>query len=107
MKRLLIIVLMALCSTPCFAWDGNRLLHDCEHKDDGSVSYYQERAYCTGYIVGAANTLSDTRVICIGGIKYGQLKKVVKKYLTNNPELLHYNADILVRNALVKAFPCK
>jgi len=83
------------------------LLRYCEYKDDGSVSYYQEHAYCGGYIWGAADTFGDMFIICIDGITYGRLRKVVKKYLTNNPELLHYNADILVKNALVKAFPCK
>jgi len=107
MKKLLIIVLMALCSTPCFAWDGNQLLGYCEHKEDGSGSYHQSIAWCSGYISGASDTLRSTGVICLAGIKYGQVRKVVEKYLRNYPELLHHNADILVKNALVKAFPCK
>jgi len=109
MKKLLPLILI-LFVTPslCFSgWDGNKLLRYCKYKDDGSVSYYQEHAYCGGYIWGAADTLGDMFIICIDGITYGRLRKVVKKYLTNNPELLHHNADILVKNALVKAFPCK
>jgi len=101
MKRLLIIVLLALCSTPCFAWDGNQLLGYCDHA--GSSEYH----LCLGYVAGVADRLNWMSIICIGGIKYSQMSKVVEKYLTNNPELLHRNANNLVKNALVKAFPCK
>ncbi len=98
---------MALCSTPSFAWDGNKLLDLCEQKNDGSASYYQDAFAGLGYIAGAADTLNDMSIICTEGLTYGQMRRVVKKYLTNNPELLHRNANILVEDALQKAFPCK
>jgi len=107
MKKLLPLILI-LFAAPCFAdFTGNWLLERCERNDDGSASYYQDDAYCIGYVAGAADILNDVSEICIDGIQYGQMRKVVEKYLRNNPELLHRNADILVRNALQKAFPCK
>lgn len=106
MKKSLIIVLLTLCSTPCFAYDGNELLEVCEVKK-GSSTYYQDDAYCSGYITGAAHAYSNSDMICVGEIGYGQSQKVVLKYLRNNPELLHQYADVLVKNALAEAFPCK
>ena len=104
MKKSLMIVLIALCSTPCFALDGNELLGRCEDKDDG----FQASAYCTGYVAGAADTLVGDSWICTSsGVTHGQMRKVVEKYLRNNPEYLHYDAVELVKNALQKAFSCE
>jgi len=104
MKKSLIIVLLALCSTPCFAIDGidgNELQKACESEsnaDDG---------FCVGYIIGAADAFLSVGFICSKGIQYGQIRKVVLKYLRNNPERLHYSANSLVGVALAEAFPCK
>lgn len=40
------------------------------------------------------------------GITGGQMRKVVTKYLNENPANLHHGAAILVYEALSEAFPC-
>ena len=37
----------------------------------------------------------------------GQIKKIVVKYLNDNPENLHNTASSLVQVALFEAFPCE
>ncbi|MFP6801731.1 MAG: Rap1a/Tai family immunity protein, partial [Pseudomonadales bacterium] len=39
------------------------------------------------------------------GVTAGQLRKIVVKYLNENPEELHLTAGSLVSNALNEAFP--
>jgi hypothetical protein len=41
----------------------------------------------------------------VAGVTNYQLQKVVTKYLTDFPQLLHYQADLLVLRALHRAFP--
>jgi len=101
-KLLPILLILFAAPSLCFAMDGNKLLRFCEHAEGSGGSLT-----CTAYIAGAADTLASTSIICIVGLEYGQMQKVVKKYLINNPELLHHSANILVKNALQKDFPCK
>ena len=42
-----------------------------------------------------------------GNVTYGQMFKIVSKYLHNNPEKLHFDAYSLVTQALKEAFLCK
>ena len=106
MKKSLIIVLLALSSTLCFSWDGNELQSYCEDEKE-SNAYYQNNAYCNVYLASTSGALDNANVICIDGHKHRQVRNAVENYFRDNPELLHQNADVLVRNALVKEFPCE
>jgi hypothetical protein len=67
------------------------------------------------YVMGAVdqiwlqnNIVGKKRVICFPeDTTYGQMLKVTKKYLSDNPELSHEKTPVLVYNAMVNAFPCK
>ncbi len=46
--------------------------------------------------------------ICLpDGIIHMQAWRVVKKFLDDNPTLLHKHQTTLIRTALVEAWPCK
>ena len=66
------------------------------------------------YVTGAADQISmlnglagENADICFPeGNSYGQVLKIVTKFLSNHPERLHEPMPVLVYNALVLAFPC-
>ena len=81
--------------------NGNKLKTHCakEGFSDG---------FCMGYIIGVAD--NNSFLICApggsGGVTQGQFTDIVKKYLNDNPALLHRDDDVLVLDALKQAFPC-
>ena len=94
---------------------GNELLRRCS-----SSSYNQ--GLCHGYIEGVldegelANTqknlnryfLRSKWRVCIPiAVRSAQLEDIVKKFLTNEPEIRHFSAASLVGAALANAFPCR
>ena len=62
---------------------------------------------CIGYVVGVMSVVEYTKYFC-RPIKstHSQATLVVKKYLSEHPEKLHLDADGLVLEALIEAFPC-
>lgn len=75
-------------------------------------------AFCMGYMAGAIDSFNFWKALektsslphfCIPeeGIQSGQVWRVLKKYLDNNPEKLHQRADFLIYFSLLEAFPCK
>jgi hypothetical protein len=62
---------------------------------------------CIGYVVGVMSVLEYTNYFC-RPVKstHSQATLVVKKYLSEHPEKLHLDADGLVLEALIEAFPC-
>ena len=94
---------------------GNELLKRCS-----SSSYNQ--GLCHGYIEGILDEgeLADEQDkvnryllrskwrACIPiAVRSGQLEDVVKKFLTDKPEIRHFSAASLVGAAMANAFPCK
>jgi hypothetical protein len=37
----------------------------------------------------------------------GQIYKIIKKWLDNNPAKLHFRADVIIYSALLDPFPCQ
>lgn len=66
--------------------------------------------YGFGYIVGVTDVLLNIGYICLpsgeSGVRAGQIKDVVKKYLSENPEKLHMKAERLVYSALSVNWTC-
>ena len=62
---------------------------------------------CIGYVVGVMSVVEYTNYFC-RPVKstHSQVTLVVKKYLSEHPEKLHLDADGLVLEALIEAFPC-
>ena len=62
---------------------------------------------CIGYVVGVTSVVEYTNYFCRPARStHSQITLVVKKYLSEHPEKLHLDADGLVLEALMEAFPC-
>ena len=62
---------------------------------------------CIGYVVGVMSVVEYTNYFCRPmKSTHSQAILVVKKYLSEHPEKLHLDADGLVLEALIEAFPC-
>ena len=64
-----------------------------------------------GYIIGVADTIGALGYVCLPsgetGVRAGQIKDVVHKYLRTKPEILHKSAADLVYFSLKEIWPCK
>ena len=62
---------------------------------------------CIGYVVGVMSIAEYTNYFCRPmKSTHSQATLIVKKYLSEHPEKLHLDADGLVLDALIEAFPC-
>lgn len=115
MKRIFLTIALMLGVSSVDAGgskDGNDLLSEFKKCDMDGTSLYC--GSYTGYIIGISDTYEfiqdwkgfDPTICTPGAVTVGQLKAIVRKYLDNNPELLHLDAAGLVLTALRKAFPC-
>ncbi len=63
--------------------------------------------FCEAYVEAHAEALTYEGKACIAvDVDPAQLTAVVNKYLAAHPELWNREASLLVRNALIQAFPC-
>ena len=105
MKKLILSLgfFVVLLPTPSIAGgfqSGNQLLMLCK---DSFGSF--NNGVCLGYVSGVTDTMGSN--ICLtSGVTVQQLDSVVKKYMNEHPEILHYLASSIIREALIKAFPC-
>jgi hypothetical protein len=130
--RLLSLAFFLLASASCFAstaqMDGNDMLRKCKPFFDDiagtpntSTTFTEklDSTYCAGYIAGVLDVEAVWRKLegesskathyCLpaDGIPNDQVLRILKKWLDNNPEKLHWRTDLIIHTALVKAFPCK
>jgi hypothetical protein len=120
--RMLFVCAMIIIPSWATAMDGNEMLSKCKAAwtEPVSSTSFQEYdgAYCMGYIdavVDVEATWKDVEApsskavhFCMPtGVTSDQSRKVVKKYLEQHPEKLHWKADRLITLALIEAFPCK
>ena len=77
---------------------------ECRGKDDDPTA-----SFCTGYIMGAFDTLSVARKICPAAKGASTLDAVAatRKYLRTHQEKWSSAPSFVVRDALQAAFPCK
>jgi hypothetical protein len=61
-----------------------------------------------GYVMGVHDALREERHFCIPpqSVQVSQMVDVVVNYLAENPASRHEDADVLVRIALGRAWPC-
>lgn len=81
-----------------------QLVEQCRGKDDDPVPNF-----CTGYIVGAFDTLSQTRQICPTATRLSTNDMVagVRKYLRKRGNKATGAPAFVVRDALRAALPCR
>ena len=74
--------------------DGNKLYDSCEGYTTQAVPGEQavHFSYCSGYIVGVADSLFGQGAICTpAGVNAVQLVGIVINYLSAHPERRHYS----------------
>lgn len=81
-----------------------QLVRDCRGKDSDPAA-----TFCTGYIIGAFDTLSQARQICPSPARASTLDTVasVRRYLRTHDERWSDAPSFVVRDALRLSFPCK
>jgi hypothetical protein len=106
MKRLMVICCMAmlLVTPPAIAMTGKQLKDNADYGEKDPRSYSQ--GYFLGYVAGVADE-TTTKSCPPGGVAYGQIAEVVRKYLKDHPEELHLDPNVLVLKAIQTAWPCK
>jgi hypothetical protein len=79
----------------------------------------QDTIVANGYIMGSHDTLHGAMDLlpkeyhvtfrsCIPeGVNSGQFRAIVKKYLEDHPDKLHFGASTIVNAAMAEAFPCR
>jgi hypothetical protein len=95
----------ALLLAPMFAHasgfvTGNDLLRNMNSESIGN------RMHALGFVIGVHDTLSDEVICAPNGVTAGQLRDVVKKKLTENPEVRDMGAAVLVMVTLAGTYPC-
>lgn len=100
MKKLLTTLLLVPTMAHAGFLTGNKLY-------EGMISEQTvERLYALGYITGVHDALEQTNHCSPSNATAGQVRDVVRRYLDQNPEFRNFDADILIRIALSKAWPC-
>lgn len=81
-----------------------QLAAECRGKDTDTAA-----TFCTGYIIGAFDTLSLSHQICPSPTKSSTAKVVAaaRKYLRTHPRKWSSAPSFVVRDALRAAFPCR
>lgn len=101
MKKILTALLMVPCLAHAEFWTGNDLL-----KYMTGTPMDQVQAY--GYVIGVFDTAAgvDHCGQTAGRLTVGQVNDVAKQYVEQNPALRHYAADLVVRMAFARTWPC-
>lgn len=81
--------------------DGNELLSNM------NSIHVEDRMAALGYVMGVADVGWGFIFCAPGTVQAGQIRDMVKNYLTNTPAERHLTADILVSRTLKLAWPCK
>jgi hypothetical protein len=115
--QLILILLLTFMVVPTNAdaiTTGGALLTYCENGERERDPSYIELGFCRGYISGASWTMfyTDTQNnLCLpknnAKVTNNQLKRIVVKYLKENPQRLHEEFMPLILSALEEAFSCK
>jgi Rap1a immunity proteins len=67
-----------------------------------------DTSVCTGYLLGAFDQMSFSRVICpADGFASQQAVTIGRKYLKDHPNKWHLHPAVLLREAFSNAFPCR
>jgi hypothetical protein len=111
----LVGVALASTSMPSSALTGNELLLKTQAfenasagKDRGGGPDQIEAGYAMGYVDAASTMLWASDKICLTPkVTFGQMLKIVHKYMREHPEELHEDGLVLVLKALRGPFPCK
>jgi hypothetical protein len=100
MKKLLAALLFVPALAHASFLSGNELLS----RMNGSS---MEQIHALGYVQGVVDAYTYLFICPPNQITAGQVRDMIKNYLTNLPAQRHKAADVLIREALVSVWPCK
>jgi adenylate cyclase len=100
MKKLLAALLFAPALAHASFMSGNELLS----RMNGEA---HQQLHAIGYIQGVVDAYTDLFICPPNNITAGQVRDMIKNYLTNLPAQRHRPADILIREGLSSVWPCK
>lgn len=112
MKKVFLLILLILNFQNLYAMSGNQLSDFCDEKS------HLDKGICAGYINGFIDALSfiqatlenrgvNSSIMMLtrpDGVTNGQLIKITKKYLKENPNELHYDGTTLIYNSMFDTF---
>ena len=104
-RSILAVVLILVFFSSAFSInvDGNKLSRACF---DGYGDFGE--GFCTGYIMGTADSLVKGDNICIPKEATTQdIKDTVNKFIQEHPEQLPLPGSYFVKAALAASYPCK
>lgn len=114
MRRWIAAVLVALPLVGSAEfWTGNTLKRHLDtdaaitaRGNRGSMDEAFDAGGAFGFVIGVHDVWVGVSVCTPTGVTAGQLLEIVRLYLRAVPHRLHENAEVLVKEALVRAFPC-
>lgn len=99
-----------------YSFTGNDLLKVCDGPYSDKAQEIGNSNLCLGYIQGIQqfqHVITDLRKVAplfcepYQTGNYDQLRRVLVKWLKNNPEQLHRDARVVATAAYMRAFPCQ
>ena len=100
MKRLSVLLVALSFNAQAEFKDGNDLLNNM------NSIHVEDRMVALGYVMGVADVGWGFVFCAPGNVQAGQLRDMVKNYLTNTPAERNLTADVLVSKTLRLAWPC-
>jgi hypothetical protein len=88
-----VLLVLFLVSSTAFALTGNELKDGLEKGSSYSLGY-------------AHGVMSASNACIPKGVTNGQGVEITKKFLSENPEMLHFMASVLIEYSLLNAYPC-
>ena len=106
MKKIIFCLLLLLCisSVQAKVMSGQMALAFC---NDNVQCALIASAYSDGFSYALLAIQADNSVFCMpSGVSTGLLGRVFRRYLSNNPDKLHFTAASLAITAFSEEFPC-
>ena len=104
--KYLLLALFLTSTAIAEPFTGNVLKEQCTNVEASELDVLS--AWCIGYVSGALEVSWTSGKLCPpANVTRLQATLIVKKWLSDHPDMLNYPTDILVLVALKKAFPCK
>jgi hypothetical protein len=105
------LAVVALFTMACAAQadTGNELKSYCTGRsgfDSGRCHGYISGVVEWQLIIAAAQRMAPIKYCLPEGVTYGQIVDIVKKFMADNPDKTHWEASVIIHNAVLNAFPC-
>lgn len=100
MKAMIATLALVCCSAHAEFRDGNKLLSEIVSDN------YQANSLALGYIMGVADVGYGATHCAPGSVTSGQMRDMVRNWLTDNPQYRHFMGDVIVAGVLRNTWPC-